>query len=174
MQTSIESSSKIDEEIKEESSKSTPKYSPSKSDISWSLSTPKESRFTTITFKMIYPTTYGQDIFIIGSHRKFGCWIPEMTTFGLKWSNGNVWSLTWNKKTLPKWSEFKFIIKNSDGSVEWEDRQNRAFDLNIIGYALRTSKNLETQGYALIDQRTIKLEYYPNNENVTLIFKWGM
>ena len=90
------------EEGKQEPFKSELSDMSSTSEIPAIVTTPKEFIFNTITFKMIYPTTFGQEIFIIGSHKKFGSWIPENTNFGLKWSNGNIWTLTCNKKLLPK------------------------------------------------------------------------
>ena len=137
-------------------------------------SSPVNADFSTVTFKIIYPTTYGQNIYIVGSNKKFGGWDPKFSIYKLKWNIGNVWTLTWDKKTLPKRSEFKFVLINDDGKVQWEERFNRTFDQNYINYALRTSKSMDSQGYALIDQRTAKLEYYPSKENVTLTFKWAM
>ena len=127
----------------------------------------------TITFKIIYPTEYGQVIHIIGSHKKFGNWNPKYSV-PLQWNNGNIWTLTGTKQTLPKRSEYKFIWKHDNGEIEWEDRPNRAFDINIMNYTLRTSKGLEKNGYALLDQRTTKLEYYVSKNNAVLTHKWGI
>uniref|UniRef100_A0A7S3JAC3 CBM20 domain-containing protein n=1 Tax=Euplotes harpa TaxID=151035 RepID=A0A7S3JAC3_9SPIT len=113
-------------------------------------------------------------MYIVGSNVNFGCWDPNKSEIALKWSNGNIWTLTKDMKALPKCSEFKFILKGVNGEVEWEERVNRTFDVNIMKYILKTSKNFETEGYAMIDQRTTKLEFYPSKENVTLTYKWGM
>jgi hypothetical protein len=136
-------------------------------------STPTDSSVNTITFVILYPTHFGEVVYILGSHERFGSWEPEKAV-PLKWNIGNIWTVTMEKKYLPKRSQFKFIIKGDDGTVQWEDRPNRAFDLNIIHYALRTSKNFDSQGYTLIDQRTTKLEFYSAKKNVVLTHKWGI
>ena len=76
-------------------------------------------------------------------------------------------------KDLPKRSEFKFILRNNS-KVDWEERENRSFDISIINYTLRTSKNLSKIGYALLDQRTMKVEYIQTREIVILTHKWGV
>ena len=111
---------------------------------------------------------------MIGSHEKFGRWQSDYFSIPLEWNSGNVWTLTLDKKLLPKRSEFKFILKCDNRVIKWEERSNRAFDINIIQYALRTSKNIKSKGYTLIDQRTTKLEYDYNKESVILTHKWDL
>ena len=159
------------QDISEEESKVTPKYQDDNKPSS--ISTPKENLFKTITFKIIFPTVFGQELNIVGSHEKFGHWDTKEGGLAFKWNNGNIWTLTMDKKHLPQRSEFKFILKNDDGSVQWEDRENRAFDQNIISYTLRTNQKMKEDGYALIDQRSTKLEHYPSHNNIVLTHKWN-
>ncbi|WP_238015743.1 carbohydrate-binding module family 20 domain-containing protein [Dactylosporangium sp. AC04546] len=76
-----------------------------------------------VTFNATVTTTWGQNVFVVGSVPALGSW-NTANAIALSSANYPVWSAT---VTLPANTtvEYKFIKKNSDGSVTWESGANR-------------------------------------------------
>ncbi|GGM71971.1 carbohydrate-binding module family 20 domain-containing protein [Dactylosporangium sucinum] len=76
-----------------------------------------------VTFNATVTTTWGQNVFVVGSVPALGSW-NTANAIALSSANYPVWSGT---VTLPANTtvEYKFIKKNSDGSVTWESGANR-------------------------------------------------
>jgi hypothetical protein len=73
---------------------------------------------TSVTFSMKKSTHFGQNIFLVGNVRELGNWNPEKA-LSFNSLHYPTWSATVN--ISPKTAvEFKFIIKNPDGSIIWE------------------------------------------------------
>ncbi|KAH8690676.1 putative glucan 1,4-alpha-glucosidase [Talaromyces proteolyticus] len=82
-----------------------------------------------VTFDEIATTTYGENIFIVGSISQLGNWDTN-SAVALSASNytssNHLWYVTIN---LPAGTTFqyKYIRKESDGSVTWESDPNRSY-----------------------------------------------
>ena len=76
-----------------------------------------------VTFNATVTTTFGQNVFVIGSVPALGSW-NTASAVALSSANYPVWSGT---VTLPANTaiEYKFIKKNTDGTVTWESGANR-------------------------------------------------
>jgi alpha-amylase len=76
-----------------------------------------------VTFNANVTTTPGQNVFVVGSIPALGSWNTG-SAIALSSAGYPVWSAT---VTLPANTalEYKFIKKNSDGSVTWESGANR-------------------------------------------------
>lgn len=126
-----------------------------------------------IIIKIFYETVPGQDLFIIGESPKFGKWDTSKLGLPLKWTKGHIWTGVFSLKSLPKNSVFKFICKEIDGSITWESREDRTFDLSKITYALRTSHRLRTKGQTSLEKGLVKMELDEATGSVTLTYNWG-
>lgn len=82
-----------------------------------------------VTFDEIATTTYGENVFLAGSVPQLGSWNPS-NSIALSSANytsaNNLWFVT---MSLPVGTsfEYKFIRKESDGSVQWESDPNRSY-----------------------------------------------
>ncbi|EEB90215.1 hypothetical protein MPER_11606 [Moniliophthora perniciosa FA553] len=76
-----------------------------------------------VTFVETATTTFGENIFLVGSVAQLGNWAPA-SAIALSSANYPQWSVTIN---LPANTavEYKFIRKETDGSVVWESDPNR-------------------------------------------------
>ncbi|KAH9483088.1 Alpha-amylase [Psilocybe cubensis] len=76
-----------------------------------------------VTFQVTATTTWGQNIFLVGSLSQLGSWTAA-SAVALSSANYPVWSAT---VSIPAGTsfEYKFIKKNSDGSINWESDPNR-------------------------------------------------
>ncbi|ESK93505.1 alpha-amylase [Moniliophthora roreri MCA 2997] len=76
-----------------------------------------------VTFIETATTTFGENIFLVGSVTQLGNWAPA-SAIALSSANYPQWSVTVN---LPANTaiEYKFIRKETDGSVVWESDPNR-------------------------------------------------
>jgi hypothetical protein len=126
-----------------------------------------------IIIKIFYETVPGQDLFMIGESPKFGKWDTSKLGLPLKWTNGHIWTGVFSLKSLPKNSVFKFICNEIDGSITWETREDRTFDLSKITYALRTSHRLRTKGQTSLEKGLVKMELDEATGSVTLTYNWG-
>jgi alpha-amylase len=77
-----------------------------------------------VTFNSNTTTTFGQNVFVVGSIPALGSWNPA-SAIPLSSANYPVWSTT---ATLPASTSFqyKYIKKNPDGSITWESDPNRS------------------------------------------------
>ncbi|KJA26527.1 carbohydrate-binding module family 20 protein [Hypholoma sublateritium FD-334 SS-4] len=76
-----------------------------------------------VTFQETATTTFGENIFLAGSISQLGTWVPA-SSIALSAATYPVWSVT---VSLPAGTTFqyKFIRKETDGSVVWESDPNR-------------------------------------------------
>lgn len=82
-----------------------------------------------VTFDEIATTTFGENVYIVGSISQLGDWnTAEAVALSASQytSSNNLWFVT---ITLPAGTsfEYKFIRKESDGSIEWESDPNRSY-----------------------------------------------
>lgn len=82
-----------------------------------------------VTFDEIATTTYGENVYIVGSISQLGNWDTSkaVSLSASKYtSTNNLWYVTIN---LPAGTTFqyKYIRKESDGSVVWESDPNRSY-----------------------------------------------
>ncbi|EGO22943.1 glycoside hydrolase family 13 protein [Serpula lacrymans var. lacrymans S7.9] len=76
-----------------------------------------------VSFSETATTTYGENIFLTGSLEQLGSWDPA-NSIALSSSNYPVWETTVNLP-LNTAFEYKFIRKETDGSIVWESDPNR-------------------------------------------------
>jgi len=78
-----------------------------------------------VTFNENANTVWGQNVFVVGSIPALGNWDPN-SSVPLSAATYPVWSAT---VSLPPSTgfQYKYIKKNSDGSVTWESNPNRAY-----------------------------------------------
>ncbi|CAK5270005.1 unnamed protein product [Mycena citricolor] len=84
-----------------------------------------------VTFAETATTVFGENIFIVGSIPQLGSWAPA-SSIALSSANYPVWSVT---LSLPANTSFqyKFIRKETDGSIQWESDPNRSFTTGASG-----------------------------------------
>jgi alpha-amylase len=78
-----------------------------------------------VTFNETATTIWGQNVFVVGSIPTLGSWAPA-NAVALSSANYPVWSAA---VTLPTATTFqyKYLKKNTDGSVTWESDPNRTY-----------------------------------------------
>ncbi|WP_433040075.1 carbohydrate-binding module family 20 domain-containing protein [Dactylosporangium sp. CS-033363] len=79
-----------------------------------------------VTFNANVTTTFGQNVFVVGSIPALGSW-NTASAIALSSANYPIWSAT---VAMPASTavEYKFIKKNTDGSVTWESGANRTLN----------------------------------------------
>ncbi|WPH04005.1 extracellular glucoamylase protein, protein [Acrodontium crateriforme] len=94
---------------------------------------------TTVTFDEIATTSYGENIFIVGSISQLGSWDTSkaVALSADMYTNSNpLWHVS---ISLPAGTSFqyKYIRKETDGSVQWESDPNREYTVpqNCAGTA---------------------------------------
>jgi alpha-amylase len=87
------------------------------------------------TFNANVTTTWGQNVFVVGNVAALGAWNPA-NAVPLSSASYPVWRGTVN---LPGGTaiSYKYIKKNSNGSVTWESDPNRSFTTPSGGTATR-------------------------------------
>ncbi|KAK7461494.1 hypothetical protein VKT23_008668 [Stygiomarasmius scandens] len=76
-----------------------------------------------VTFVETANTVFGENIFLVGSISQLGTWNPD-SSIPLSSANFPQWSVTVNLPANTAF-EYKFIRKESDGSIVWESDPNR-------------------------------------------------
>jgi alpha-amylase len=78
-----------------------------------------------VTFNETATTTFGQNVFVVGSIPALGNWAPG-SAVALSSANYPTWS---GAVALPTGTTFqyKYIKKNTDGSITWESDPNRSY-----------------------------------------------
>lgn len=127
-----------------------------------------------ILIKIYYETVPGQDLYILGEDPKFGAWDTNKLGLPLKWTEGHMWTAEVTPKSLPKQSVFKFIVSEKDGSITWETREDRVFDISKVTYALRTSHRLKSKGNISLEKGSVTMELDEGQSLVTLTYKWDL
>lgn len=89
-----------------------------------------------ITFSELETTTLGQNVFIVGSISQLGNWAPA-NAIALSASQYTAssprWTVTIGGLAVGTTFQYKYIKKNSDGSVTWESDPNRSFTVPCAG-----------------------------------------
>ncbi|WP_248965058.1 carbohydrate-binding module family 20 domain-containing protein [Sphaerisporangium perillae] len=96
--------------------------------------TPTSSSIAT-SFNANVTTTWGQNVFVVGNVAELGGWNPA-NSIALSSATYPIWRATVN---LPANTaiQYKYIKKNTDGSVTWESDPNRSFTTPSGGTATR-------------------------------------
>jgi len=89
------------------------------------------SSTVTVSFEETATTVFGENIFLVGSISQLGNWDPN-ASLALSAATYPVWAIT---VTLPPNTSFqyKFIRKETDGSIVWESDPNRSATTNASG-----------------------------------------
>ncbi|KAJ6027310.1 hypothetical protein N7499_005399 [Penicillium canescens] len=82
-----------------------------------------------VTFNELVTTTYGEDVYVVGSISQLGSWSTSsaIALSASSYTSSNpLWTTT---ISLPVGTtfEYKFIKKESDGSIVWESDPNRSY-----------------------------------------------
>ena len=85
-----------------------------------------------VTFEIVYPTVFGEEIGILGSGESLGNWKQDRV-IKLKWNKGNIWkgSISINEYNLADF-EFKFVLLNNNKISKWESGSNNIVNFNKI------------------------------------------
>ncbi|KAJ7108267.1 glycoside hydrolase [Mycena epipterygia] len=84
-----------------------------------------------VSFAEMATTTFGENIFLVGSISQLGTWAPA-SSLALSSATYPVWTITVNLPPNTSF-EYKFIRKETDGSVVWESDPNRSATTNASG-----------------------------------------
>ncbi|MEU9891189.1 carbohydrate-binding module family 20 domain-containing protein [Sphaerisporangium sp. NPDC051011] len=97
--------------------------------------TPPPSTSIATSFNADVTTAWGQNVFVVGNVPELGSWAPA-SAVPLSSATYPIWRATVN---LPANTaiQYKYIKKNSDGSVTWESDPNRAFTTPSTGTTTR-------------------------------------
>ncbi|KAK4498647.1 hypothetical protein PRZ48_009157 [Zasmidium cellare] len=83
-----------------------------------------------VLFKETATTTYGENVFIVGSISQLGNW-DTSNAIALSAANytstNNLWFVTVNNLPVGTTFQYKYIRKESDGSIQWESDPNRSY-----------------------------------------------
>ncbi|KAH9896766.1 glycoside hydrolase [Cubamyces lactineus] len=79
--------------------------------------------FVTVNFAETATTTFGENIFVVGSIDELGNWDPD-SAVALSSASYPTWTVSINIPADTTF-EYKFIRKETDGSVVWESDPNR-------------------------------------------------
>ena len=85
-----------------------------------------------LTFDIVYPTVFGEEIGILGSGQSLGNWKQDKV-IKLKWNKGNIWkgSIPINEYNLSDF-EFKFVLLSNNKIKQWESGGNNIVNFNNI------------------------------------------
>jgi alpha-amylase len=78
-----------------------------------------------VTFNEYATTSYGQNVFVVGSIPALGNWAPG-SAVALSLAGYPTWSVSVSLPTGTSF-QYKYIKKNPDGSVTWESDPNRSY-----------------------------------------------
>lgn len=75
-----------------------------------------------VQFRIGYQTQVGEDLFIVGSHKKMGEW-NQHHALPMQWSDGGNW---FTDLELPAGGVvfYKYVVKQANGSFRWQDGAN--------------------------------------------------
>ncbi|CEL52831.1 alpha-amylase [Rhizoctonia solani AG-1 IB] len=79
---------------------------------------------STVSFRVNANTTYGDNIFLVGSTAQLGAWTPN-SSIALSSASYPIWSASVDMPAGTAFS-YKYIRKTSGGAVAWESDPNRA------------------------------------------------
>lgn len=83
-----------------------------------------------------YVTYYGQDIYVVGNTPELGFWDPAKAR-PLSWVDADTWSgdVYFTDYSRCQTIEYKYIVRNPDGSIVWEGGSNHMRTLPCSGTA---------------------------------------
>ncbi|GJN14559.1 hypothetical protein PR202_gb01402 [Eleusine coracana subsp. coracana] len=88
-------------------------------------SSPSSTPGKTVRVRFVLPKEcpFGQSFHLVGDDPALGLWDPEESV-ALQWAEGHVWVA---EKDLPanKLIEFKFLLRDTSGTFQWQDGPNR-------------------------------------------------
>jgi hypothetical protein len=95
------------------------------------------SSLVLVTFQETATTTFGENIFLVGSISQLGTWAPA-SSIALSAATYPVWSVS---VLLPPGTTFqyKFIREETDGSIVWESDPNRQATVGSSAETITTS-----------------------------------
>ncbi len=116
-----------------------------------------------VTFEIVYPTVFGEEIGILGSGDSLGNWKQDKV-IKLKWNKGNIWrgSISINEYNLADF-EFKFVLLNNNKISKWENGANNIVNFNKIYQEVIKGRN----------GRFNKYNYEYINDELVLKCKWS-
>lgn len=89
------------------------------------------SKIVTVNFAEDATTTWGENVFVVGSLPQLGNWNPA-SAIPLSAASYPVWTASVDLPANTAF-QFKFIRKETDGSVIWESDPNRQFTTPVTG-----------------------------------------
>ncbi|KAF4562493.1 hypothetical protein EYR36_004153 [Pleurotus pulmonarius] len=89
------------------------------------------SQTVAVTFEETATTTFGENIYVVGAIPQLGTWAPESAIL-LSADTYPVWRVTVNIPGSTTF-QYKFIRKETDGSVVWESDPNRQLTVGGSG-----------------------------------------
>ena len=94
-----------------------------------------------VTFEIVYPTVFGEEIGVLGSGNSLGNWNQDKV-IKLKWNKGNIWkgSISINEDNLYDF-EFKFVLLFNDKIKKWESGANNIVNFNNIYQEVIKNRN---------------------------------
>lgn len=97
---------------------------------------PPDDHVRTVRVKFVLEKkcAFGQRFLVVGDVPALGLWDPAKAT-ALDWSEGHVWTA---KTDLPanKLVEFKFLLQDPSGHVDWQHGNNRTLQITETSNAL--------------------------------------
>ena len=123
-----------------------------------------------IAFEIKYDTQLGENISVIGSIGKLGCW-DSCSSLNLNWNEGNIWtgSFDYNED---KDFEYKYILVNNGYIKEWENGINRKFIFQQIKSLIEP--NLVNGNIILLKNIMYQtLEYDYNTYSLKIVSEWN-
>lgn len=127
-----------------------------------------EYKIKKITFQIHYNTKIGEDIGLIGSIKELGQW-DQKNALRMYWNEGNIWKTTIDISfTEINSFEYKFSLFNNGNIIEWENGDNRLFNLSGVRKSIkRNIKNKKNTQLNIICENN----YEYNMKDHTLILK---
>ncbi|KAJ3703403.1 hypothetical protein LUZ61_007108 [Rhynchospora tenuis] len=74
---------------------------------------------------------FGERFYLVGDDPLFGLWDPS-NGVPLDWSNDHIWSVQLEDVPISKKVEFKFVLVNISGEVQWQPGPNRILLLDQV------------------------------------------
>lgn len=104
-----------------------------------------------ITLRVQYNTSFGQTLYVCGSPLALGAWDPAQA-YEMVFTPGSVWQTSFVVPTDREGSfEYKYLVKNGDGSCVWESGVNHALTYNPRRYAvISVTDNWHAEDSALL------------------------
>lgn len=79
---------------------------------------------------MYYETRFGQSVAVVGSTKELGAWKEYKCK--LIWTKGHIWKSEVPFEVSESVFQYKYVLVEEDGSIQWEIGINRIADLNIL------------------------------------------